>query len=132
MKPIVLAVALALAAPAPLAAATTPPSPASAPAPAWVAHSNALAQILLRAQAPFRPEMASFFGVPGYDDKVVDLGPDNAARYRAALEQARTQLREKLQLERDPNVRQDLEIMIAAAGRGIEGSTLEEQHLNST
>ncbi len=129
MKPIVLAVALALATPLPLAAATTPSSPAATSAPAWVAHSNALAQILLRAQAPFRPEMASFFGVPGYDDKVVDLGPDNAARYRAALEQARTQLREKFQLERDPNVRQDLEIMIAAAGRGIEGSALEEQHL---
>lgn len=129
MKPLVLAVALVLAAPLPLAAAATPPAKAAPAVPAWVAHSNELAQILLRAQAPFQPEMASFFGVPGYDDKVVDLGPDNAARYRAALEKARTQLREKLQLERDPNVRQDLEIMIAAAERSIEGSTLEEQHL---
>ncbi|MGE8226127.1 MAG: DUF885 domain-containing protein [Stenotrophomonas sp.] len=131
MKPLVLAVALALAAPLPLtvsaaAPATTKTTPA---APAWVARSNELAQILLQAQAPFQPEMTSFFGVPGYDDKVVDLRPDNAARYRAAMNKARDQLREKLQVERDPNLRQDLEIMIAAAERNIESSTLNEQHL---
>ncbi len=131
MKPLVLAVALALSAPLSVAPAFAAPPAAKAatPAPAWVAHSNELAQLLLQAQAPFRPEMAGFFGVPGYDDKVADLGPDNGARYRAALGNARDQLRQKLQVERDPNVRQDLEIMIAAAERSIEGSTLNEQHL---
>ncbi len=129
MKPLVLAVALALAAPLTATAAPAPAAKATPAAPAWVTHSNELAQILLQAQAPFQPEMASFFGVPGYDDKAVDLGPDNAARYRQALGSAREQLREKLQLERDPNVRQDLEIMIATAERNIEGSTLNEQHL---
>ncbi len=130
MKPLVLAIVLALAAPLPLHAATAAPAVKASPAaPAWVAHSNELAQILLQAQAPFQPEMASFFGVPGYDDKVADLGPDYTVRYRAALNKAREQLREKLQLERDPNVRQDLEIMIAAAERSIESSTLNEQHL---
>ena len=134
MKPLVLAVALALAAPLPLSAIA---APASAPAttkttpaaPAWVARSNELAQILLQAQAPFQPEMTSFFGVPGYDDKVVDLRADNTGRYRAAMNKARDQLREKLQVERDPNLRQDLEIMIGAAERNIESSTLNEQHL---
>ncbi|MEG1680261.1 MAG: DUF885 domain-containing protein [Stenotrophomonas sp.] len=131
MKPLVLAVALALAAPLPLTAsaaapATTKTTPA---APAWVARSNELAQILLQAQAPFQPEMTSFFGVPGYDDKVVDLRADNTGRYRAAMNKARDQLREKLQVERDPNLRQDLEIMIGAAERNIESSTLNEQHL---
>ncbi|MEA5666022.1 DUF885 domain-containing protein, partial [Stenotrophomonas sp. MH1] len=93
MKPLVLALALALAAPLPLSVAA---APAAKSAPAWVTHSNELAQILLQAQAPFQPEMASFFGVPGYDDKAVDLGPDNAARYRQALGSARERLREKL------------------------------------
>lgn len=130
MKPLVLAVVLALATPLPWnVAGAAPATSVTVPTPAWVARSNELAQILLTAQAPFQPEMTSFFGVPGYDDKVVDLGPDNAARYRAALGQARDQLREKLQVERDPNVRQDLQIMIAAAGRDIEGSALDEQHL---
>jgi hypothetical protein len=47
--------------------------------------SNRDAQILLEPQARFAPESASFFGVPGYDEQVADLGPDNPARYRAAM-----------------------------------------------
>ncbi|HBK47523.1 MAG TPA: DUF885 domain-containing protein [Xanthomonadaceae bacterium] len=130
MKPLVLAVSLALLAPLPASVLAAAPAKAAAPAtPQWVAHSNEYAQILLQAQAPFQPEFASFFGVPGYDDKVSDLGPDNAARFRAAMDKARSQLREKLQLERDPDVRQDLQIMIDAAAQNIEGSELNERYL---
>jgi len=73
MKPIALAVALALTA-APLLSAppalAAPAAKAATPAsPAWVARSNALAQILLDAQGPFQPEETGFFGVPGYDDE---------------------------------------------------------------
>ena len=128
MKPLVLAIALALAAPLP-ALAQAAPAKAQAASPAWVARSNEFAQILLQAQAPFHPEEVSFFVVPGYDDKVTDLGPDNGRRYRDAIAQARRALQEKLELERDPNVRQDLAIMIHAADQAIEGSTLEERLL---
>lgn len=133
MKPLALAVALVLSVPAAL---TAPPlfaaAPAASKAPAsagWVARSNELAQILLKAQGPFQPEETGFFGVPGYDDKVADLGPDNAKRYRAAMTQARSELQAKLATERDPNVRQDLAIMIAAASQNIEGSELNEKYL---
>jgi len=136
MKPIALAVALALAATplltspvalaAPAAAKATAKKPAAAPA--WVARSNELAQILLDAQGPFQPESTGFFGVPGYDDKVSDLGPDNGKRYRAAMTQARDALKARLSTEKDPNVRQDLEIMIKAADENIEGSTLIERY----
>jgi len=133
MKPLALAVALVLSVPAAL---TAPPlfaaAPAASKAPAsagWVARSNELAQILLKAQGPFQPEETGFFGVPGYDDKVADLGPDNAKRYRAAMTQARSELQAKLATERDPNVRQDLAIMIAAASQNIEGSELNETYL---
>jgi TPR repeat protein len=54
--------------------------------------SNRNAQILLQAQAAFQPEYASFFGVPGYDDKVADFGPDNPRRYREALAKAKAGL----------------------------------------
>ncbi len=68
MKPIAFAVALALTA-APLLSAppalAAPAAKAATPAsPAWVARSNALAQILLDAQGPFQPEETGFFGVP--------------------------------------------------------------------
>ncbi|MGH8025834.1 MAG: DUF885 domain-containing protein, partial [Pseudoxanthomonas sp.] len=115
MKPLVLAIALALSAPLPAFAQAAAPAAQTKPAPAWVETSNRNAQILLQAQAPFQPEYASFFGIPGYDDQVADLGPDNPKRYREATAKAKAELRTKLQLERDANVRQDLEIMINAA-----------------
>lgn len=124
IKPLVLALALSLSLPA-LAQQAKP----DATAPAWVARSNQDAQILLDAQAPFQPEMASFFGVPGYDEKVTDLGPDHPARYRAALKRAKAALQAKLATEQAPNVRQDLQILIHAADQSIEGSTLNEQLL---
>ncbi|MDR6092884.1 DUF885 domain-containing protein [Stenotrophomonas sp. SORGH_AS_0321] len=133
MKPLVLAIALALGAAPLLSTAPAHAAPAAASkkpvaAPAWVARSNQLAQILLDAQGPFQPESTGFFGVPGYDDKVADLGPDNARRYREAMTKARGELQAKLASEKDPNVRQDLEIMIGAATESIEGSTLGEQY----
>jgi len=130
MKPLVLAISLALLAPLPVLAATPAPAKAATPAtPAWVARSNENAQILLQAQGQFQPEFVSFFGVPGYDDKVADLGPDVSARYRAALAKARTELQGKLAAEKDANVRQDLQIMIQAIDQETQGSELNERYL---
>ncbi|MEP6907384.1 MAG: DUF885 family protein, partial [Pseudoxanthomonas sp.] len=129
MKPLVFAIALALSAPLPVLVQAATPAVQAKPAPAWVEASNRNAQILLKAQAAFQPEYASFFGVPGYDEKVADLGPDNARRYREATAKARDELKAKLQVERDSNVRQDLEIMIKAADEAMEGSALNERYL---
>ncbi|NOT88148.1 MAG: DUF885 domain-containing protein [Lysobacter sp.] len=129
---LVLALSLAIAMPSCALAQTAAAVPAAAkqapaPAPAWVDTSNRYAQILLQAQLRFQPESASFFGIPGYDDKVADLGPDNAARFQKAIVDAKAKLQEKLQLERDPNVRQDLEIMIQAADDSIESAQVNER-----
>ncbi|GAA3911575.1 DUF885 domain-containing protein [Luteimonas lutimaris] len=130
MKTLALAIALALAAPAAIAQAPATPTAAAAPAtPAWVEKSNADAQVLVAAQAQFQPEGFSFFGIPGYDDKVADLRPGNGERFRAAVADAKATLEQKLQVERDPNVRQDLQIMIHAADESIEGSALGERLL---
>jgi len=127
--------ALVLTAPAALAA---PPSsakpdlrPDSAPVPptAWVAQSNAYAQVLLKTLAEFNPEFASRFGLPGYDDKVVDLKPNVEVRSREALTKARDTLKADLAKTADANVREDLEIMIHAADRFIESSKLQDQYM---
>jgi len=97
--------------------------------PTWIERSNTDAKVLLDVLARFNPEFASQIGVPGYDDKVADLGPDNGKRYRAAMAKARDELKAKLATEKDPNVRQDLEIMIHAANQNIEGSELNEKYL---
>lgn len=126
MKPLVLALALALSASIPLSATAAPPA-ATATAPAWVITSNDNAMILIKAQAQFSPEEFSFFGIPGYDDKVSDFGPRRSERFVAAMAEAKQALSTKLQLERDPNVRQDLEIMIHAADEAAEGSALYDK-----
>ncbi|NUO78268.1 MAG: DUF885 domain-containing protein [Lysobacter sp.] len=129
MKTLALAISLALLAPtaAFAAQATKPAAAATKPAPAWVTQSNEYAQILLKAQGEFAPEQMSFFGVPGFDERVADLKPDNSARFRATIGKAREELRGKLMLERNADVRQDLEIMIAAADQSIAGSELNER-----
>lgn len=130
MKTTLLAAALAgLLAVASPAHAAGPTAAAARPVPAWVQTSNDDARLLLDAQLRFQPEFASFFGVPGYDARVADLGPDNGKRSRAALAEARTALQAKLAVERDPNVRQDLEIMIGAANDAIESSEVGERML---
>jgi uncharacterized protein (DUF885 family) len=135
MKPLLLAcsIAAALAATLPAAAAApaTPAATASktapAPAPAWVAKSNDYAQILIAAQGHFSPEQFSFLGIPGYDDQVADFGPDNGARFRAAMTQAKADLDAKAAHETDPNVRQDIAILDKAAADAIASSAVNER-----
>ena len=124
-----ICVPAAFAAPPPSAKPDLRPDHPRVPAPAWVRQSNADAQVLLKVLAEFNPEAASQFGVPGYDDKVVDLKPHVQQRSRAALAQARDQLKRDLAGTRDPNVREDLEIMIQAAGRFIESSKLQDRYM---
>ena len=95
--------------------------------PDWVRRSNEIAQPLLKVQAEFAPEFASFFGLPGYDDRVADLGPDNGERQRAAIRAAKSELETALKTEENPDVRQDIGIMLSAADRQIEGSELNER-----
>jgi uncharacterized protein (DUF885 family) len=130
LKPLIAGIALAISGVVAAQAAPASPSTSATPAtPDWVAKSNADAQPLLKALADFNPEFASQFGFPGFDDKAIDLKPNVGERSRAALTAARDQLQKKLAAETDPDVRQDLEIMIKAADRSIEGSKLNEQYL---
>lgn len=116
-----VAFAVTLAAAASLHAQTTPPD--------WIARSNADSQILLDQIVRFSPESASRLGVAGHDDQVADLGPGVDERSRAALVAARAKLQALLAIERDRNVRQDLQILIKAADGQIEGIDLNRKYL---
>ena len=87
---------------------------AAAP-PAWVGQSNRHAQILLDIMARYSPEGASFFGVEGHDDEIVDLKPGNSERQQADLQAAQSRLAEVRATVSDPSVRQDVDILIKAA-----------------
>ena len=98
-------------------------------APTWIERSNADSKVMLEVLARFNPEFASQVGVPGFDDKVIDLKPDVDARSRAALVDAKARLEKMLADEKDTNVRQDLQILIKAADLQIEGIDLNHKYM---
>ena len=113
---------------APSLSAQQPTSSAPAATPQWVQRSDQDAQVLLKVLARFNPEIAARFGVPGIDEQVVDLQPGYLERERQALRQAQTQLEGMLADEKDPAVRQDLQIMIKRAKQQARESELEEKY----
>lgn len=107
-------------------AQSAPPKPAAQPA--WVTRSNENAQVLIQVLARFEPEAASEVGAEGYDEQIVDMKPDVNERSRQATRIAIEELKRRLAQERDPLVRQDLEIMTKAAYDNIRGSLLSEKY----
>jgi hypothetical protein len=102
-------------------------APAAAQDQAWVERSNAFTQGVIAMQAEFGPEGASQSGLEWYDGLAVDLGPNLPERFIAAEEAKLAVLRSALAAESDPNVRQDLEILIDSLERDIEGTRLGER-----
>jgi Bacterial protein of unknown function (DUF885) len=102
-----------------------------ADSPAWVARSNENADILLKAIGTFSPEEVTARGLTGYETGVADLAPGKSERARAQLGGARDTLKANLAAETDPQVREDLEIMIHACDLRIEGSELNDRLLLS-
>jgi hypothetical protein len=101
--------------------------PAAAQDQAWVERSNAFTEQVLRMQAEFQPEGASQSGLEEYDGRAIDLGPDLPERFVVAEEAKLVELRAALASESDPNVKQDLEILIDSLDRDIEGTRLSER-----
>ena len=113
---------------APSLNAQQPASTGHAATPQWVQRSDQDAQVLLKVLARFNPEIAARYGVPGIDEQVVDLQPGYLERERQALRQAQDELQRMLAEEKDPAVRQDLEIMIKRARQQAHESELEEKY----
>ena len=110
-------------------AVAAPAASSSMPAaPAWIARSNANAQVLLEVMARFGPEQAGFFGVEGLDREIMDLKPGIDERSKQAVQEAATTLEQRLAGEKDPAVRQDLEILIKAAREHQKGDELTRKY----
>jgi uncharacterized protein (DUF885 family) len=105
-------------------AAASPAASTHAPAPEWCVRSNADAQVLLDVMTQFSPEEAASFGVSGVDEKIFDLMPRRAERMKAATEAAIATLEQRRDAEKDPAVRQDLEILLHASRQQIKGEEL--------
>ena len=99
----------------------------SVPPPDWVNRSNEDSAILVKVLAKYAPEAASRFGVDGLDTEVSSLPLDVNARTTADLNAAITKLQAKLADEKDPAVRQDLQILTHSAELTIEGMKLNDK-----
>lgn len=100
---------------------------ASPAAPSSIERSNENARLLLEMQARFAPESVSFLGLAGFDEQIFDLNPDRTRRSIEATEGVVAELKKRLTAEKDPLVRQDLEILIQSGEEAIEGTRLSEK-----
>jgi uncharacterized protein (DUF885 family) len=115
-----VAIAIALSA-TPLSSQSRAPRP-------WVAQSNQHAKLLLDVVARLSPEGAGQFGVEGYDEAITDVSPGFEDRAVSAYRGVVTQLTEILAKEKDPRVRQDLQILIESANDSVTGVELRRKH----
>jgi hypothetical protein len=95
---------------------------------AWVGRSNQHAKILLDVMAALAPEGAGRIGVEGLDAAIADISPGVEDRTIAAVRKAVTALEAALAAETDPQVKQDLQIMIGSAKDTITGVELNRKH----
>ena len=95
---------------------------------AWVQKSNQNAKVMLDLTAKYNPESAQQSGVDGIDDQILDLKEKRRERFTADLKAAKAELETRLTKEKDPLVRQDLEIMIRAANDNLRGIELDEKY----
>ena len=96
---------------------------------AWIATSNRHAQVLLDVLARVSPESAGQFGVAGLDEAVTDLSAEAGERGREATTTALATLQGRRKAERDPLVRQDLDILIRSAQTNLRGGRLSQDRL---
>jgi Bacterial protein of unknown function (DUF885) len=96
--------------------------------PGWVAKSNQNAQVLIEAAARYDPESAGQAGVSGLDEEIRDLTPKSGERRAQAIATAAKTLRVRLDAEKDPLVRQDLEILIRSAEQEVHEFELNEKY----
>src|SRR3954468_6872964 len=96
--------------------------------PDWVKRSDAYTERVNKAEAQFTPESYGQQGVEGLDDKILDLNPRYLERSRKATRQIIAWLKKSLATEKDPLVKQDLQILIKAEEDGLRGSELNEKY----
>jgi len=97
--------------------------------PAWVTRSNETTKILLDILAKYAPESAGSMGVTGLDDQISVPSVDQPARFRHDIAEARKIIESRLAEEKDPIVKQDLQILLQACDRQIRSSEAYEKSL---
>ena len=104
------------------------PLSAAPNAPQWVQRSNENSRVLNSIFAKYNPEGAGAVGIDGHDAETVQLWPDRTNATQADFKGAIVTFQQRLATEKDPAVRQDLEILIGATKDAIEGNDLNRKY----
>ncbi len=94
----------------------------------WTARSNENSKVMLDIMAKYGPEGAGRMGIEGLDEEIMDLKPKVNERLIADIHKAAKTLRKRLEEEKHPAVRQDLEILLEATAQFIKGQKLTERY----
>ena len=100
----------------------------SATTDSWIQRSDEYAKILLALDAKYSPEEMGHEGVPGLDEQITQFPPDRRERLRQDTQAAITQLQQFLVDEKDPLVRQDLQIMARHAEHRLHAQDIRERY----
>jgi hypothetical protein len=95
--------------------------------PSWIDISNSYSKILLDIRAKYSPEGAASLGIPGLDEQISTPTEANRLQQKKDLTVAREKLRDGLAKEKDPLVRQDLQILVMAVERNLRASEAYEK-----
>ena len=93
----------------------------------WIKISNKKAQPALKLLAKYNPELAGRYGVDGFDEAILDLGPGSYERRMEESRQLIRDLTEAINKEQHPKVRQDLNILRDSVTEDMTGSELEHR-----
>jgi hypothetical protein len=90
----------------------SPAVPAPAPDRAWIVRSDGYTQLLLDVQLKHSPEGASYEGLSQYDKEISILTREDEDLARHETEAALARIKTAATTEKDPRVKQDLQILI--------------------
>ncbi|MEA2784689.1 MAG: hypothetical protein QOF71_793 [Candidatus Eremiobacteraeota bacterium] len=99
------------------------------PTPAWIQRSDALAEPVAALYAVAAPEAASAAGLTQADPYTTDLSEGWRNRVREAAFRATETLRGAASTEADARVREDIDILLRAAGDVVRGIEVHDEHL---
>lgn len=103
--------------------------PALAAEQAWVTKSNENARLLLNVVARYSPENATGLGVDGFDEQITDLSRDQFEPTNKDTRAAIAELQKRLKAEKDPKIKQDLEILITTAQDQLRTAAINRKYM---
>ena len=97
--------------------------------PAWVEQSNQHTRLLLDILKEYNPETAAAYGLSGIDEAIIDLTPGYRERKIKAYEDARSELKKRLEQASITEVKQDIQILLMAVDETLEDFRLDEKYM---